>query len=101
VTVSRTGYNGTLPDGQATLTIGTVGVAAKGIPDIAKVERVVHTVVLNGKAHTIDIPIARTPVRIEFLMKNPLPPYAVPGDARSLAAQMGFTFVPATHGPAG
>lgn len=101
VTLSRTGYNGTLPAGQATLTIGTVGVAAKGIPDIAKVERVVHAVVLNGKAETLKIPVAHTPVRVEFLMKNPLPPYAVPGDARSLAAQMGFTFVPATHGPAG
>jgi hypothetical protein len=95
VTLSRTGYNGTLPAGRATLKIGTVGIASKGIPDIVHVERVVHTLARNGAQETLDFPIASTPVRVEVTIPNTLPPYTVPGDARDLGAQIGFKFVPA------
>ncbi len=99
VTLARTGYKGSAPAGRAMIQVGTVGVAAKGIPYMVRIEQTRHAVIRNGAQETLPIPVSRTPLRVEvtFDPSSLITPALDPGDARTLGAQIGFRFVP-THG---
>ena len=88
--LSRTGYNGDAPAGQTTVTAGTVRIAN----DQATIGRVTYrrrTLVENGKAQTLTIPVERSPIRVVIEIANT---FRAGSDPRDLGAQVGFRFVP-------
>ena len=97
VNLGRTGFNGDAPPGVARIRAGTVKILPKGIgPAIDRVTLRRRTLVENGKATQIRIPVARTPVRVELNISPTF--HANAYDPRDLGAQVAFQFVPAKQG---
>jgi hypothetical protein len=92
VDLGREGYDGSAPPGHATISVGSVRIAANDSPVLGHVDRKLRLDVANGSSNTIRIPVARTPVRIEVSIPNTIPPSAQ--DPRHLGAQVGFRFEP-------
>jgi hypothetical protein len=93
VQLGRQGFNGAVPPGRATLTVGSVKVVG-GFPFLGHAWTKVHAIVRNGSVQTLRIPVARTPVRVVLRFKgNGF--RADAADPRHLEAQVHFSFVPA------
>ncbi len=91
VTLGRTGYNGSARAGHALLKVGTVKVKG-GQAVLGHVFAVRRTLVRNDSSQVIEIPVARTPVRVEIFISPTFKPSA--SDRRNLGAQVAFKFVP-------
>ena len=93
VHIGRQGYGGPGPAGHATVTVGNVRVDKHHAPQLGKIDVVIHRLVRNGQPGELVVHVAKTPVRVEVSIPNPLQPSET-GDPRQLGAQVGFTFVP-------
>jgi hypothetical protein len=94
VALSRTGYRGDAPKSRAEILVGTVKLV-DGAPAIGRVTRRAKATVRNGERTVVDVPVARTPVRVEVRMSPTF--HASPSDPRDLGAQAGFEFTPSTQ----
>jgi hypothetical protein len=95
VTLSRTAFNGTsAPPGQVRVTVGTVRInPSRQTPVLKYVYARRRATIENGSQQTIDISVARSPVRVELRIHPTF--NASTSDARDLGAQVKFRFVPA------
>jgi len=93
VALSRTGYRGDAPNSRAEILVGTVKLV-DGAPAIGRVTRKAKAIVRNGERTVVDVPVARTPVRVEVRIAPTF--HASPSDPRDLGAQAGFDFTPST-----
>ena len=87
--LSRTGYTGAGPAGQATVRVGTVKLDASGAPELGRVVAVRHALVRNGQLTKVRVPVARTPLTVSVTV---MPTFSTPTDSRLLAAQPAFSF---------
>ena len=95
--LSRTGFNGDVPPGVARVRVGTVRILPKGGgPALDRVYLLRRTLVRNGSEQRLEIPVARTPVRVELDISPTFRPSA--SDPRDLGAQVAFGFIPAKDG---
>jgi hypothetical protein len=94
VSIGREGYNGTAPPARVTIVSGDVGVKSQTAV-MGRVTGDVHRVVPNLSTQTVNIPVEKTPVRVELTTapSTLIPPSA--SDNRHLGVQVGFKFVPA------
>ena len=92
ISIGRKGYNGSAPPAMAGIVVGTARIDRKGDLRLGNVYADIHRLIANGTSTTIAVPVARSPVRVEITIPNPIPPSAT--DPRSLGAQVGFAFKP-------
>ncbi len=93
VTLSRLAYNGSAPPARVHIRVGAVRIDQNQALQLGRIHRVLFTLVRNATQKTVSIPVARTPVRVEVRIPDPIPPSA--SDPRQLGAQISFRFVPA------
>jgi hypothetical protein len=92
IVLSRTGFNGAVPPGHAVISVGTVKIVAQQA-QLGHVYAKVRRLIRNGSYQVVDVPVERTPVRVEV---NISPTFrASVSDPRNLGAQIAFRFVPA------
>jgi hypothetical protein len=95
VHIGRLGYNGDAPVGHAVIKVGKVKIV-NGQADLGHVFTTVRTLVHNHAQQVFKIPVQRTPIRVEITVSPTF--RASVADPRHLGAQVGFNFVPASHG---
>jgi hypothetical protein len=93
VSIGRQAYNGSAPPGRVRIRAGTVVVDQNQQPQFGRVTYRRWLTVKNLSAHTIRIPVASTPVRVELRTPNQYT-FVNPPDARHLSVQVAFKFVP-------
>jgi len=90
ISLSRTGYNGDAPKARASVLVGTVKLES-GASVFARVTHRETASVVNGGRTVVDVPVSKTPVRVEVHMAPTF--RASPSDPRELGAQVGFEFI--------
>ncbi len=91
VHLSRTGFNGSGPAGQAILRVGTVRLGPQGVPVIGRLIALRRATVRDGKVVSVSVAVARTPVTVVIWIRSGLITND-PTDPRPLGAQLGFSF---------